>query len=349
MKRIAFAVVGTLLIAIVPIAAIAQDVFESPPMGMPGPPTALMAPPPMPGPGMGPGPGGPPPMPYGCSPPCQKSLGSGSLYAGYLFSNKQGFKFTREATDAVDQPDLVYRFPVQGVLLAASAIFPAGESFGITGAGALLIPVKTNGTADEEGLAATALSSSADANNQLGFLETSAFYKFYEAEWGSFQAVAGFRWDHFTSKLTYVARDEADTFERNTTANLTVDAYLPFFGLRMSQPTPSSYFNARIIAFPTLPGNVKFQNSFHGTENNAPLEGGGEFSTSFKNGYFLEIFAEYGAKVLGDFFVGGFGAYDILQGKTGEGSYISGTDALSEQIVLNRSTWTFGGTIAYQF
>lgn len=345
MKRVCLAVIGALLVALAPVAVIAQEMFESPPMGMPGPPTALMPPPAMPGPG------GPLPMPYGCAPPCQKPLGTGSFYAGYLFSSKQGLRFSREAAEGTDQPDLVYKFPVQGVLLAASAIFSAGESFGVLGGGALLIPVKSTGTTDEEGVGATALNSSTNANNQLGFLDVAGFYKFHEAGWGSVQALAGFRWDHFTSKMDYVSRDAADTFFRDVSANLTVNAYIPYVGIRMSQATACSFFNARVIGFPVLPGNVTFQNSFTGTENNAAVNGGGDVSSSFSSGYFLEVFAEYAAKVLGDVFVGGFGAYDMLYGKTGEAPYVfSDTgDIFGERLRINRSTWTFGGTLAYQF
>jgi hypothetical protein len=289
-------------------------------------------------------------MPYGCAPPCRTSLGLGSLYVGYLFSDKQGLKFTREVTTAIDEPNIVYKFPVQGILLGLSGTFWAGESLGVIGSGALLIPVKTNGNTEEEGPGATALGSSLDANNQFGFLDAAASYKFYDAGWASFHALAGFRWDHFTSKQTFVATDAGATFVRDTTNNLTVDAYVPYFGVKLAQMTPCSYFNARVIGFPTVPGNITFQNSFSGTENLAPLVGGGDFHSAFKNGYFIEVFGEYAAKMLGDVFVGGFGAYDILQGKTGEGQYTaSGGGALDEQIVLTRRTWTLGGTLGYQF
>lgn len=363
MKSIAIAFIGILLLGLAPAAATAQGMYDgppmAPPMGVGGPPTPLMPPPMgvggpptplMPPPGMaGPGACGVPPMPYGCQPPCQKPVGSAAFYAGYLFSSKQGVKYTREASDG-SQPDLVFKFPVQGALLGLSLDAYVGDCFGITGAGAVLIPAKTQGDFDQEGFGAIALNSSVDADNQLGMLQGGAFYKFYDAGWGSFQALGGFRWDHFSSKQTFVFRDAAGTVSLNTTNNLTIDAYLPYVGVGLSQTTPCSYFNARVIGFPVVPGNVTLQDSFTDTETGAAVEGGGEYKSAFKNGYFVEFFGEYAVKLLGDFFVGGFGAYDILYGKTGEDQFVAlGQAPLSERIVLTRRTWTLGGTVALKF
>jgi hypothetical protein len=219
----------------------------------------------------------------------------------------------------------------------------------VTGAGALLIPAKTQGDFEEEGTGADVLNSSLDADNELGMLQAGAFYKFCDAGWGSFQALGGFRWDYFSTKQTITFRD-GGVVTSTATNNLTIDSYLPYVGVGMSQLTSCSYFNARVIGFPVAPGNVKFQDSFRGTEGGLTFLGGGELKSTFKNAYFIEAFAEYGAKLLGEFFVGGFGAYNILQGKTGEDQYIAlGTDSRSERIVLSRRIWTFGGTIAYKF
>jgi len=162
--------------------------------------------------------------------------------------------------------------------------------------------------------------------------------------------LGGFRWDRFSSKHTFLVADAAGTFSRNTTNNLTIDYYLPYFGAGVAQLTPCSYFNARVIGFPALPGNATLQTSFIGTETGLNVQGGGEFKSSFQNGYFLEFFAEYGTKLLGDFFVGGFGAYDMVYGKTGEESFVvAGEALLTERIVLYRRLWTFGGTVSFKF
>jgi len=341
MRKIALVVFGIIIVVSFPALASAQAMFGNLFPG-PGAPPSAMTPPGFPG-GCGAAP------PNGCPP---KIFGPLSFYAGYLFSDKKGFKYTREPQPDSEEPELVHEFPIEGVLLATSGAFPLSDNFGIIASGGLLIPTKTHGTFSEDGPVEIPLTSRLEADNQWGFLDAGAFFTFQDAGWACFQVLGGFRWDHFTSRQSISSRDAAGqgTFTGVDKNDFTVDAYIPYFGGQLVQAAPGSRFVVRAIGFPTLPGDLSFQTSAGGTRQGQTFQTGGSFKHPLKSGFFIETYAEYTLRLLGDISVGGFGVYNIIRANTGYDFFVElGQEAQSEQFKFTRRSWTFGGVLSYSF
>lgn len=274
-----------------------------------------------------------------------------AFYTGYMVSDKRGLQYKREPEDDASGAELAFRFPLQGVVLATSGTIPVSECFGIIAAGGWLLPNKTVGDFTQDGNVETPLTSHLEADSQLGIIDGAGYYTIFDAGWGCFQFLGGFRWDHLTSRQTISSRDAAGlgTFTSVATNNITVDAYIPYFGFQLLQTSSCSRFAARVIGFPVAPGSVRFSDSSSGTEDGVAFLDGGEFSHSFKRSYFIEAFAEYSMKVLGDISLGGFALFNTLHGKTDYGTFVGQEASRSELINLTRLTWTFGGSISYSF
>jgi len=343
MKKLALIFIAILMLACSSPWANGQAPFGNMQPG-PGAPPMALTPPGFPG-GYG------VPQPYGCPPPCAQMCGPLAFYTGYMVSDKRGFQYKREPEDDASGPDLVFRFPLQGVVLATSGTFPLSENLGVIAAGGWLLPNKTVGDFNQEGTVETPLTSHLEADSQWGIIDGAGYFTFFNAGWGCFQFLGGFRWDHLTSRQTISSHNAGGpgTFTSAATNDITVDAYIPYFGFQLLQTSTCSRFAARVIGFPVAPGTVRFNESSSGTEDGVVFLDGGEFNHPFKRSYFIEASAEYSMKILGDISLGGFALFNTLHGKTDFGTFVGQEESRSELINLTRLTWTFGGSISYSF
>jgi hypothetical protein len=198
----------------------------------------------------------------------------------------------------------------------------------------------------------TLLTGNLETETSWGVLDAGAFLTFHGAEWGCVQALGGFRWDYTTSKQSISSQDAAGlgTFTSVGSNDVTVDAYLPYFGAQVLGASPCSRIVVRVLGFPLVPGDLRFQTSSSGTLTGQPFQTGGSFKHPLKNGLFVETSAEYSMKLPVGLSVGAFGMYNTLRVNTDFDSFIElSQQARSERFKLTRRSWTLGGVISLLF
>ena len=162
--------------------------------------------------------------------------------------------------------------------------------------------------------------------------------------------LGGFRWDHLET-----------TFDRPTwtpgvtsslggdEATLTVNVYQPFVGAMVDQGGASRVMRIGFIAWPQVYGNVEYGQTFGALGTGSRLDG---MSSKVNEGYFWEIFAEYGLKEQ-RFLGAAFGLFASwtqyhLKGRLNSdldqiGAASFGSDRFD--ISLHRNSWTVGGKL----
>jgi len=346
MRRMVLIICGIVLVGFASAVASAQEMEESVPVG---PPMPLIAPPSPPEGAMMPGFSGPPGP---CPPPppngCQAKAGlppSVTVYGGYLDDNR-GFSYTRDRADGSGVPNLIFRMPVRGGWVGASSTVWLSERLGMAASGGLLIPVKTYGEFRQEGTNQVPLNQ-LSADHQWGYVDGMGLFNVAVGECGTFSIVGGFRWDHFESRQFLSSTDGTSA----ATNNVTINAYVPYVGVQSFYQSSCSKVIARLIGFPYVPGNVKFQESFNLTSTGV---GGGEYGTpfTFTSGYFAEFWIEAARKIIGDAYLGGFFRWNMIHAKTDFSPYTMTTDVgdtFDEKFKYYLHALTVGGLISIDF
>lgn len=360
MKSMALIVCGLLLVFTAPAAVSAQGTFGMPLAGPGQAPGDFM----MPG-----GPGGPGPMPgapgggwpfpvaQGCQPKTSDPL-SFVAYGGYLY-HPDGLTYTRDHSIASGVAGLKFKFPVQGAWLGGAATLKMSENAGVVASGGILIPASQTGEASEEGVTTTPLRYVTNSEQDWWYLDGMGFYTIAGCSYSGLRAVAGFRWDHLDSRQSLNWADIATggTVDNGSgTNNLKANAYLPYFGVQSVYRSSTDSVNVKLIGFPYVPGDLKFQESFVQTEAGVTSNGGGAFANSpvsFQSGYFFELFADAGRKVANDFWLGAFVRGQYLTAKTNPSSYNLATTtaetSFAETIIYYTRAWVLGGLVGVDF
>ena len=361
MRRTVLIICGIVLVGFASIVASAQEMEESVPVG---PPMPLIAPPLPPEGAMMPGfsgPAGPcpPPPSTGCQQAKAGLPPSVTVYGGYLDDNR-GFSYTRDRADGSGVPNLIFRMPVRGGWVGASSTVWLSEALGITASAGLLIPVSnTPGEFRQEGVITgqgALRSAQLSADHQWGYVDGMGLFNVAAGECGTFSIVGGFRWDHFESRQFISLTDTTGETETGTN-NVTINAYIPYVGVQSFYQSSCSKVIARLIGFPYVPGNVKFQESFNETlATGAPVNGGGEYGSpfTFTSGYFAEFWIEAARKIIGDAYLGGFFRWNLIQAKTDFNPYTTTTDVggaftFDEKFKYYLHALTVGGLISIDF
>ncbi len=296
------------------------------------------------------------PTTTGCQTGSNTSLALAS-YAAY-FNDPKGFSYTRERVDGAGEPNLVFTMPVTGLWLGASSTVPLCEAFGISASGGLLVPSKTQGEFHEEGAVNVSLNSDVVSDHQWGYLDAMAMYNMSRGNFGAMQIVGGFRWDHFDSKhsIRFADTTGGNQLNGSTTNNVTTNAFLPYLGIQSVYKSGASSTTSRLVGFPYVPGEVKFQDSFTQTQNGVTANGGGEYRQplTFDSGYFLEFYTDGTRRVLGNAYLGAFFRWNMLRAKTALGRFSTaddqtGSSFIDEKFLFYLHSWVVGGVISMDF
>ena len=292
----------------------------------------------------------------GCLSQCDTRLTLES-YVAY-FDDSKGFSYTRGRPDGSGEPNLIYTIPVRGLWFGASSIISLSESLGITASGGLLVPSKTQGQFNEEGPVLVPLNSNMDSDNQWGYIDGMAMYNVSRGNFGAMQIVGGFRWDHFDSRhsIRFADATGANRLTGSATNNVIANAFLPYVGIQSVYKSGATKTTSRLIGFPYVPGEVKFQDSFTQTQTGVTTNGGGEYRQplTFDSGYFLEFFTEGSRRVFGAVDLGAFLRWSMLRAKTGFGQYSTaddqtGSSVINETFLYYLHSWTVGGSVSMDF
>jgi len=149
---------------------------------------------------------------------------------------------------------------------------------------------------------------------------------------GAFEVLAGFRWDHTSTRVDY---------SDNSSDDYILNAYIPLFGVQICQRSSGGSLLLRAVGTPWVGGRLKYH--FWGDPDTGEF---GDFDVS--NGYFAEVFADYSLKIGGDLSMGGFVKWNALHVKTAERS-LSGATAEPILWSVNIKSWTIGASLSLGF
>lgn len=160
-------------------------------------------------------------------------------------------------------------------------------------------------------------------------------------------AIVGLRFDYYNTQFT-----NSDPFSTSTFgllgdgATVRSEGWIPLIGTQAAYVSSTTNLVLRVVGFPTLLGNVKY------TEAVGALGGGAgaEFSGTYNNGYFLEIFSEY-SRTFGAGGIGVFARYNATHGNSDSDLTLAtgGFGSSSFKLGLTRTTWTLGASFALNF
>ncbi len=158
--------------------------------------------------------------------------------------------------------------------------------------------------------------------------------------------IAGFRWDSYSVRLRNPRSANPPLLARGTPldeADLTMNSYIPFFGVQYCCGGPCCGLLVRVVGFPWVPGRLRYgETGFLGEGTRLEAEG------NYDRGRFLEVFSEYSRNC------GSLGCFGIFA----RWNYLDVTSHTNPR-VLNiqvndaglpiRSSWTVGGKFSLNF
>ncbi|MBI4962449.1 MAG: hypothetical protein HY913_04165 [Desulfomonile tiedjei] len=244
-----------------------------------------------------------------------------TLYLGWLEHSK-GNTWALQRQDSTGTAP----WPLKGFWLGASKDFSLDNGFGLLVSGSVFFPQRSAGTwfRDSLGRSFDFEIPSYDWWSLDGLLKGRMF--------GDLEALAGFRWDHTSTRVNY---------SDNTEDDYILNAYVPLFGLQIRQPFSSGCVLVRFVGSPWVGGRLKY----HYWDRLGFAEFG-DFDV--RRGTFMEFFMDYSVKTKGNLSLGGFAKWNALHVKTAEAS-LSGSTTDPVAWSVNIRSWTVGGTVSLGF
>jgi hypothetical protein len=290
------------------------------------------------------------PAPYGPSGP--PLFGNPTFYVGWMESVKRA-----SWSFADPNPGSVFggahRYPLAGLWLGLEQKINLNETCGIDLDGWVLIPSNRQGS-EQEPITTLITSTTFPFTTQVPgvgnrtwntrtewwYLDAAATYAFSPG----FKALAGFRYDHFSTRFDNPTNAFGVVLTPDDTADLTVNSYLPFVGLQTIVGGPASNVMVRWIGFPVAPANLTF------SETNANTLGTRVDSTgNWSNSYWMEIFAEYNRNFAANMGIGAFFRWHLYHGQASLTTNPLGFAGVSSDASFDRNAITLGGNIQLNF
>jgi hypothetical protein len=150
---------------------------------------------------------------------------------------------------------------------------------------------------------------------------------------GNFELLAGFRWDHTSTRVDY---------SDSTSDDYILNSYIPLIGTQIYQPFSNGSVLVRVVGTPLVFGTLRY----HFWTRDGFSESG-DFPLNSKSS-FLEVLADYRVKLTGDLRVGCFAKWNWLRVRTNERNL---SDSTTESISwgVDIRSWTLGGDISLAF
>ncbi len=257
----------------------------------------------------------------GCGGPSLFSLPT--LYVGWLQDPKGTTWTLQRPTSSGTAP-----WPLRGIWLGATKDLPVSEDFGFLVSGGFFIPRRSSGTWYTTPAAAT-------------FLFDIPSYDWWSADGlvkrrvsGSFEVLAGLRWDHTSTRVNY----SDESFD-----DYILNACIPLIGAQVAHRYAGSSLTVRLLATPVVWGRLRYAYW-------APLTSYGESGDFRMNGdcSFVEFFADYSVRLRGKMDLGAFAKWNSLRVNTSDGALTGGSIEQVSWTVATRA-WTVGGTLRLSF
>lgn len=258
------------------------------------------------------------------TPGCRKSatFGSPNIYVGWL-EHRKGATWV---TNRQDGSTGTAEWPLRGYWIGASESIMPQERLGLLISGSVFFPHRGAGAWY-----------TTDGIGAVDF-EVPSYY------WWSvdglvrgsvsdnFDILAGFRWDHTSTRLKY--SDDTDD-------DYILNLYLPLIGAQLHQQFAGGELLFRIIGTPWIPGRMRYH--FWTSTNFSEF---GDFDVA--RGSFIEMLLDYRFRMASNLNVGGFVKWNMLHVNTHENS-LSGSTAEPISWTVDIRSWTAGGTLSLAF
>lgn len=269
-----------------------------------------------------------------------------ALYVGYL-ANDEGLAFdvSNEGIIADASAQFRVRYPLSGVLFAASGTIPITKRLDILVNGSWLLP--------SQGGDATRISRNANSDSTWStknqWWNAGAAATFNIA--GPFSAIGGFLVDSFSTNFSNPTNVTGTAVTPDDEADLTVGTVIPYFGGLLTQGGPAGSLTIGMIGTPIIFGSARYTLSFNqgaATSNQFDISGG------INSGYFFEIFAETSMNIRAMSF-GIFGGWNITQAtmdmdfEFNQGFVAPASVTQPYSGAFYRSAWVLGGKFALDF
>jgi hypothetical protein len=244
-----------------------------------------------------------------------------SVYLGWLEHSK-GSTWSLQRQQSIGTAP----WPLRGFWLGASKDFALDDCFGVLISGSAFFPQRSAGTwfADPLGRSFDFEIPSYDWWSLDGLVKSRIS--------GNLEFLAGFRWDHTSTRVNY---------SDNTVDDYILNAYVPLIGLQIYRSFSTNCLLVRFVGSPIVGGRLRYH--FWNRLGYAEF---GDFDV--RNGYFMEFWANYALKIKGDLNLGGFVKWNALRVETSEQG-LSGLTAEPVSWVVDIRSWTLGGTLSLGF
>lgn len=241
------------------------------------------------------------------------------VYLGWL-EHPTGMTLTMHRTNK----DGVASWPVKGLWAGLETGLALSENLGLLVSGGVLLSQRASGNLLwSDGRADAFHVEGYQAGHVQGLLS-------YQAA-GPVQVLAGFRWDHSSTRLLYWD---------STPDDYILNAYLPLVGLQVDQQFFAGDLRVRCVGFAAVPGSLKYH-YWDGAYSEF-----GDFDLG--RGYFLDIFTEYSKSLMGDFRVGAFLSWNVVHAQSRE-ELLSGSTHEPISWSADKRSWILGASIALNF
>ncbi len=289
---------------------------------------------------------------YGWICPATAKVGTApSVYTGYFFQNKGAdFSFTSADTVLNSVVELRQQFDLQGIWLELMVPVKGNGPLGLVLGWSYLFPIDRTSNETMRLSADTTRYRTWRADTQWWDLQAALTYDLHP----SATLIAGFRYDTFQTNFYDPSVRVGPAGAANDTANIAINAYIPFFGCAVSNIAPGTGFDIEIgaIGFPTAMGSVNYVEV---VSAGIPVGGvdlpGFPASNEFGKGYFFEAFGEVGVPLLYGWQAGAFVKYGTINAQTEirVGERNANIPTTLYEFNLDRRSWVFGGRVSLCF
>lgn len=254
-------------------------------------------------------------------------------YVGYM-DHRPGasFGFSTGGPGLLNAFEVRHEYPLRGVWLGLSETVALNEQIGLFASGWYLLP--SNFTSEEFYNLDTA-HRRWNTDTQWWFVEGLGSVRIADG----FSLLGGLRYDRYTTRF----KDPYDAIGvlslGSDTADVMADNWIPLAGAQVACIGTESKLIFRAVGFPVLLGNIKYNQAFAGL---TAFEARG----NYRNGYFLEFFAQY-ARKFGPGQVGIFGRWNGTHGTVNlDVDALPAAGNAEFDLSFHRFSWTLGASVS---
>jgi hypothetical protein len=153
--------------------------------------------------------------------------------------------------------------------------------------------------------------------------------------------LVGLRYDYFNTQFTSSNPVFTGPGTLGDGATVRSEGWIPLLGTQAAYVSSASNLVVRVVGFPYLAGNARYRETIAGAS--------AEFTGTYNNGYFLEVFTEY-SRTFGPGGLGVFARWNGTHGNSDSDIELNnGAGSSGFKLGLNRNSWTLGGSFTLNF